>query len=591
MPSQRPAPTTVPPTSDTAGLAADLFRHVSADKASRYRAIMDVFAAATPAVPAATATRRGAGRSAPGPKVRRASRRSLPQLSPARDLGQPGVAAGHRARVEASSDFYRAAFSIGYRAVASGRGGAEAVFVQTMQRRAELQTVALEDITNRLQSLELLTATADGAEVDGAELDVAKVHETLRDLVRVFEEPGRQRAGIHGRGLRSIELQQANATAVVAYKRRLIDYLERFIGDLVRRAQAIGRLLTRLDDRIDRHLQAEIASEIQRLLQAAERQLDGINRELHKRPTSTGVRFRLLWQPLTIDEGAPVGLEAARKQLMNTSADLWTAEDREVIGDAATAHPGRARTQRDRHRSRRRRQPVRATGEGARLPSLASLPRSNAGRTGNGAGCRARPRAASGRWASPCRCSLRWRASTPGQLPLAPRLILLDEVLAGIDDAARAHCMGLMREFDLDFVVDQRARVGLLRGAAGRVDLPVAAPRRHRRRLRLALVLGWSCANAAARSRSALPAGGGMSGGLRKRSCRGMSAGRSMGLVAVPALVAVWANERDDTRPAARASARAGTHSHRCGGGCGASTNGVVRRQNGKLQAPSALAS
>ena len=31
--------------------------------------------------------------------------------------------------------------------------------------------------------------------------------------------------------------------------------------------------------------------------------------------------------------------------------------------------------------------------------------------------------------------------------------MLLDEAFAGIDDTARAHCMGLIREFDLDFVI------------------------------------------------------------------------------------------------------------------------------------------
>jgi uncharacterized protein YPO0396 len=40
-----------------------------------------------------------------------------------------------------------------------------------------------------------------------------------------------------------------------------------------------------------------------------------------------------------------------------------------------------------------------------------------------------------------------------GSSPHAPRLMLLDEAFAGIDNAARAHCMGLIREFDLDFVV------------------------------------------------------------------------------------------------------------------------------------------
>ncbi|XSC42458.1 hypothetical protein ACF1BQ_029105 [Bradyrhizobium sp. RDT10] len=48
---------------------------------------------------------------------------------------------------------------------------------------------------------------------------------------------------------------------------------------------------------LENHLQAEIASEVQRLLQAAETQRDAINKELHHRPTSTGVRYRLLWQP------------------------------------------------------------------------------------------------------------------------------------------------------------------------------------------------------------------------------------------------------------------------------------------------------
>lgn len=50
---------------------------------------------------------------------------------------------------------------------------------------------------------------------------------------------------------RSIELQQADATAVLAYKQRLIDYLERFIGDLVRRSGAIAQHIALLHPRID----------------------------------------------------------------------------------------------------------------------------------------------------------------------------------------------------------------------------------------------------------------------------------------------------------------------------------------------------
>jgi len=49
--------------------------------------------------------------------------------------------------------------------------------------------------------------------------------------------------------------------------------------------------------------------------------VEAINQELHKRPTSTAVRYCLQWQPLGEDEGAPVGLEAMRTRLANSSAE------------------------------------------------------------------------------------------------------------------------------------------------------------------------------------------------------------------------------------------------------------------------------
>lgn len=50
---------------------------------------------------------------------------------------------------------------------------------------------------------------------------------------------------------RSIELQQSQAHAVIAYKRRLIDYLERFMGDLVRRSDTIAQQIGFLSSRVD----------------------------------------------------------------------------------------------------------------------------------------------------------------------------------------------------------------------------------------------------------------------------------------------------------------------------------------------------
>lgn len=136
--------------------------------------------------------------------------------------------------------------------------------------------MALEDITSRLQALRTLLGIADAGDTvadagdtvdrDGAilgdkpladdALDVAKLHETLRDLVRVFESLADNAQAFMAGVARSLAFQQAEATAVVTYKRRLIDYLERFIGDLVRRGDAIGRLIISLEARIGTALHA-----------------------------------------------------------------------------------------------------------------------------------------------------------------------------------------------------------------------------------------------------------------------------------------------------------------------------------------------
>src|SRR6201999_420742 len=157
------------------------------------------------------------------------------------------------ARVSSLSDFYRARFL--YRLSQGGEAveAALSLFVQTLQRRAELQTVALEDIANRLRALQTLAGER--------EPDVAKVHETLRDLVRVFEGLAENAQAFMAGVARSIELQQAESSAVSTYKRQLIDYLERFIGDLVRRSDTIAGHILALDPRIDVLLQQVAARE------------------------------------------------------------------------------------------------------------------------------------------------------------------------------------------------------------------------------------------------------------------------------------------------------------------------------------------
>jgi uncharacterized protein (TIGR02677 family) len=225
--------------------STDLFRHVSAEKAALYRCIMDVFAAAKrqyrlqlrPDEVLADARWPG-----PGPCIEEVNA-GLAQLTAWGNLeSHPDTS-----RVSSLSDFYRARFL--YRLSHGGEAveSALAVFAQLLQRRAELQTVALEDITSRLQALVALAG--------GSEADVAKLHEPMRDLVRVFEGLAENAQAFMAGVARGIELQQADAGAVARYKRRLIDYLERFMGDLVRRSDSIARLIVALEPQIDAMLE------------------------------------------------------------------------------------------------------------------------------------------------------------------------------------------------------------------------------------------------------------------------------------------------------------------------------------------------
>lgn len=215
-------------------------------------------------------------------------------------------------------------------------------------------------------------------------------------------------------------------------------------------AQRTELLTAKEREVLENHLQAEIATAIQRLVQNAEVQRAAINKELHKRPTSTGVRFRLVWQPLSEEEGAPVGLEAARKRLLNTSADLWSGEDRGVVG---------AMLQRCILAERERADTL---GGGSLLDQLAAAldyrrwHRFRVERWQDGQWRKLSGPASSGERALGLTVPLFAAVASfygQGASMLAPRLMLLDEAFAGIDDAARAHCMGLIREFDLDFVL------------------------------------------------------------------------------------------------------------------------------------------
>ncbi len=213
-----------------------LFRHVSAEKAELYRAVLDTFAAA----------KRQFRLHLRPEEIRHEARwpaqaPSLEELNALLDAlvdwgnleAQPDTA-----RVATLEDFYRRRLL--YRLTSGGEAVETGLvaFAEALAQRGELQSVALDDILSRLAVLSTLVAESP--------LDTAKVHEALRDLVNVFTSLAENAEAFMAGLARTIELQRAEQEAVMAFKSRLIDYLERFIGDLVTKSSRISELLRSL---------------------------------------------------------------------------------------------------------------------------------------------------------------------------------------------------------------------------------------------------------------------------------------------------------------------------------------------------------
>ena len=154
--------------------ASDLFRHVSADKSALYRAVLDTFASARrhyrlqlrPDEVLADTARLGAA-----PSAEELTAALAPLVAWGNLEAQPDIA-----RVTTLADYYRARLL--YRLSAGGEAVESSLteFARLMARRAELQSVALEDIVHGLQALAALLDRGSG--------DVQKLHETLRGLLR-----------------------------------------------------------------------------------------------------------------------------------------------------------------------------------------------------------------------------------------------------------------------------------------------------------------------------------------------------------------------------------------------------------------------
>jgi uncharacterized protein (TIGR02680 family) len=216
-------------------------------------------------------------------------------------------------------------------------------------------------------------------------------------------------------------------------------------------AEQRARLLSAREREIlENHLLNEVAGTLHELITAAETEVRGMNDELESRPTSTGMKLRLVWQQA---RDAPDGLDRVRHKLRQT-VDAWSTDDRATVGSflqqcIATEHASNpaagwaealtvALDYRKWHEFVIQRyqdgqwRPATGPASGGERALAASVPLFAA---------------ASAHYKS---------ASNPN----APRLIALDEAFAGVDDDSRAKCLGLLATFDMDVVMTSEREWG-----------------------------------------------------------------------------------------------------------------------------------
>jgi uncharacterized protein (TIGR02680 family) len=201
---------------------------------------------------------------------------------------------------------------------------------------------------------------------------------------------------------------------------------------------------------LENHLLNEVAGTLHELISAAEAEVRQMNDELQARPTSTGMKLRLIWQQA---RNAPEGLDRVRLKLRQT-IDAWSAADRALVG----------RFLQQRIAAEHADNP--AAGWAEALTSALDYRGWHEfviQRYSDGQWRPATGPASGGERALVVSVPLFAAASSHYKSagnPHAPRLIALDEAFAGVDDDSRAKCLGLLATFDMDVVMTSEREWG-----------------------------------------------------------------------------------------------------------------------------------
>lgn len=324
------------------------------------------------------------------------------------------------------------------------------------ERVAQLQTFAGTGLL-RVALAELTVPAADAAEewsVTGA-LGVSRAAEQrLHDVDESDDawSQAQQRVSSASTDLQT-QMSRHGHTAFIEQRGEVLVARVRLLHEDVDVDQLADRLATDVAERerllsarereiLENHLINEVAGHLHELLVTAEEQIDRINRELAERKTSTGMQLRVRWRERA---DGPAGVVAARNLMLRSDA-TWTAEDRGAIGEFLQAQIADVRES----------DPTGGWQE--HLEQALDYRQWHTfvvERWQNGQWRSASGPASGGEKALAVSVPLFAAASAHYNSAgaQAPRLILLDEAFAGVDDDSRAKSLGLLATFDLDVVM------------------------------------------------------------------------------------------------------------------------------------------
>jgi uncharacterized protein YPO0396 len=223
------------------------------------------------------------------------------------------------------------------------------------------------------------------------------------------------------------------------------------VAALAAETEQRARLLSAREREIlENHLLSEVAGTLPELIAAAEDEVREMNAELEARPTSTGMRLRLVWKTAG---KAPDGLRRIRERLRQT-VDAWSPGDRAEVGaflQAQIAHEHRENPA------------IGWTEQLTRALDYRTWHEFTIQRLQDGQWRPATGPASGGERVLAASVPLFAAASAHYKSagnPYAPRLVALDEAFAGVDDDSRAKCLGLLATFDMDVVMTSEREWG-----------------------------------------------------------------------------------------------------------------------------------